>query len=485
MAGNVKGDSIKKNVVLSTLFQLLNIAIPFLTGPYIARVLGISNIGIYSFTASNMTYFVMLAGLGTAGYGRREIARARNNQEKYSRLFWEIELLSVITSLFSMLCYIVFICLVTRYKIFYVVLIMGIINQMFDISWLYSGLELFKYTIRQNIMFKLLSVACVFLFVKKPDDILLYVIIMTAGTMLGTMSMWLYLPKVLTKAKINKSHLIHHFRETLVYFIPSLAVTLYTVLDKTLIGIITQSTVQNGAYEEATKVMNITKTITFNSLNAVIGSRVAYLFVDNKFDEIKERIMDTFDLMFLVGCGCSFGVFAIADMFIPVYLGSGYEDVVYLLKLLSPVTIIIGVSNTLGSLYYNPAGLRKKSAMYIVIGSVVNLIINLIMIPKLGNVGAVIGTLCAETVISALFFINCDSFMTLKKLFKVLWKRLVAGTVMAIVVLLLNGKLPYTFVGLGINICCGAMVYFIVLLLLKDYGIKELLLKKVLKLRKG
>jgi O-antigen/teichoic acid export membrane protein len=94
----VSTPSIKKNIVLSTAYQILTLITPFITAPYVSRVLEPDGIGVYSFTNSILSYFTMFAVLGTSSYGARQIARVRDDIDKLSKNFFEIELLSIVTS---------------------------------------------------------------------------------------------------------------------------------------------------------------------------------------------------------------------------------------------------------------------------------------------------------------------------------------------------------------------------------------------------
>ena len=106
--------SVKKNFLMSTAYQVLIIILPFITTPYFSRVLGAGPIGIYSYTQSYQTYFSMFAALGTMSYGTREIARFRDDVTKRSVLFWEIELMTVVTSAICMAVWIGWILFNTR-----------------------------------------------------------------------------------------------------------------------------------------------------------------------------------------------------------------------------------------------------------------------------------------------------------------------------------------------------------------------------------
>ena len=164
------------NFILSMAYQVLVVILPMITAPYVARVLGADKNGIYSFTASYQTYFSMFAALGTVSYGSREIARNRRNRQLRSKLFWEIELMTVLTSTISIIAFAAFIYSRDRYQIFYIPQIMAIVAVMFDISWFFTGIEEFKYIVTKNALFKLLGAVLIFTLVHKPEDLLLFAV---------------------------------------------------------------------------------------------------------------------------------------------------------------------------------------------------------------------------------------------------------------------------------------------------------------------
>lgn len=466
--------SVKKNYIYSLSFQILSMITPFITAPYIARVLGADGVGIYSYTQSYMTYFTMFASLGTAAYGMREIAQCRDDREQYSKKFWEIELLTVFTTLICLLVWSGMLLFVHEYRIYFIALIPSLLAVMFDISWFYTGHERIGYTVFWNALCKILGIVLIFLFVKKKEDLFLYILINTTMTLLGNMSMWVFLPKMLVKVRLKSLKFKNHFKETLIYFIPTIATSIYTVLDKTLIGAITHNQYQNGYYEQATKIINMAKTAVFVSINSVMGARISYLFVENKMDEIKERIRRSMDFILLLGIGAMFGIIGVAKSFVPIFFGKGYEEVIYLLYWMAPLIVIIGVSNCLGSQYYTPAGLRGRSAKYIIAGSCVNLIMNLICIPHFGATGAVIGSILAELTITVLYFVNCAGVIVFNDICRMGYKKLIAGMVMMIVVYRMGNDIV-SIPTLALQIMVGGSIYILILLLCKDAILRELL----------
>ena len=478
----MKLSGLKKNLALSTIYQILALILPLATAPYASRVLGVDNIGIYSYTHSYSLFFAMFGALGTVSYGSREIARNRDDRAVYSRLFWEISLLTILTSAVCIFAWGIFTAFQTQYKIYYIILTASLLGTMFDISWLYAGLEQFKYTVSQNLLFKILGLIAIFIFVRKPEDLWKYILIMSLTQSLANMTMWVYLPKFVDHVSLHDIRIWHHLKETLVYFIPTIAISVYTILDKTLIGLITHDTTENGNYEQATKIVNIAKTLSFAGINMVFQSRISYLFAEENYAEIKERIRVSMDYVAFVSIGITFGIIGISERFIPLFFGSGYEGAISLLRFMAPIVLIVGISNCLGSQYYNPAGLRSQSAKFIVIGSAINFVLNLILIPHFKGIGAVIATIIAEITISSLYLKFAGEYFAVNQLLKSSWKKMIAGVLMCALIIF-EGKLIHnSFLSVGVQFVSGVFLYSIVLLVLKDTFLTDTVLPQVRKL---
>lgn len=470
---------ISTNYVLNTLSQILRIITPFITTPYVSRVLGVDNIGVFSYSYSLQSYFCLFAVLGTAAYGSREIARKRDSRNEISKAFWEIQILRVLTSAVALAGWAILVAHQPENRIVFLILTIYIIASLFDISWLYTGLELFPFIVARTITIRLLEVASIFLFVKTASDLPLYCAIMGGGTLIGNLTLWFHLRRCVDSVPLKGLQPFTHLNGTLVFFLPAIATTLYTVLDKTLIGMITQSTYENGIYEQATKVIEIAKAIAFMSLNAVLSPRSSYLFAGKEYEKIKSNLRLSLHIMLLLGFGLAFGIGAVADRFVPIFFGRGYEGTCLLLKLLSPIIVIITVSNALGSQYYNPAGLRLKSSMYLIVGAICNIILNLGLIPHYKSAGAIIASVAAELIITVLYVRNCDGYLQLSQIVDIAWKKMLAGVVMLVAIMLLYNVIPDTIPGLIALVISGGGVYLTGLVVLRDeaimYGRKEIM----------
>lgn len=464
----MKEPSIKKNFIYSTAYQILNVITPFISAPYISRVLGAEGIGIQSYTASIQQYFLLLASLGTLSYGAREISMNRNDEYKRSKIFWEIELMSIGTTLIALAGWIILCFLTPKYRVYYIVLTIGIFAAAFDISWFFNGIEEFKLTVIRNSIFKIFGIILMFLYIKTREDLLLYVFITAATSFLSNLSLWPYMRRYLVKVNIRELKFKKHFSETLVYFIPTIATSVYTVLDKTLLGLITNDAVQNGYYQQAEKIINLAKSVVFTAINSVVGVRNSYLFSEKKFAEIHEKIEASFNFIFFMGFACCFGIMGIAKTFVLLFFGAGYDQVVGLLYTFSSIIVIIGVSNCLGSQYYTPCGKRRESTNYLIFGSVVNLILNLLLIPNFGAEGAAVASVIAEAMVSVLYVHFSCGYGDFALLVKTGGKKLLVGFVMFVVIFAMNNLSLNSLVLISLQVVTGALIYVLGLILLRD-----------------
>ncbi len=469
----MKQPSVKKNFVFNIFYQILTLITPLITAPYISRVLGSEGVGIYSFTNSVVTYFTLFAALGTASYGQREIAMHRNSLEESSKIFWEIEFLSIITTIVTICAWLTWILLSKQYTIYYIILTMNVVAVAFDISWYYAGFEKFQYIVIRNSIVKLVGIASIFLFIKNKNDILIYIGIMSATAALGNISMWTYLPRMLVKVDFKDLHPIrNHLKQTSAYFIPTIATSVYTVLDKTMIGIITNSESQNGYYEQATKIIRMAESVLF-SLNTVMSARQAFLFSEGKLDEIKDKIIKSFECLFAIAIPLMFGLIAIANNFVSWFFGNGYEPVAKIICLMSPLPFVICISNILGSQYLTPSGQRVRSTKGIMLGALTNLVLNSVLIPIYGAIGATIASVLAEFVISFIYVRMSKGFITWKQLGCISERKTVAAIVMFVIIYTIGKKDSNSFICTLIQVVIGIVVYAGTLFILQDRIIFE------------
>lgn len=469
-----KEQSIKKNFVFKLLYQVLSVITPLITAPYAARVLGADGIGTYSYTSSLMAYFTMFAALGSVNYGTREIAQCRDDKHEVSKTFWEIELLTIVTTIISLLGWLILAHFDKRNELYLMALVPLLLATAADISWLYTGLEMVQYTVVWNMVCKVLGVVFLLLLIKTKDDLVLYIFMTSVVQLFGNISMWIYLPKLLELIHVKELHVLKHLKQTFKYFITSVAISIYTILDKTMIGLITKDSFQNGYYEQANKIIGMVKPFAFSAINDVMTPRMSYLFVKGKTEEIKSRINRSLDLELTLSIGAAFGIAAVSSNFVPIFFGNGYDPVVQLLQMMSFILIPICMSTCTGSHYYLPSGNVLEGTKLTLVGSVLNLSCNAPLIYFFGAKGATVASLLAETVIAVLYMYRCKNYLNLPHIAISTGKKVLAGCLMLSAVLFvdritaLNG-----IIELAIQMVIGMATYLLTLIILKDTSVVE------------
>ena len=233
------------------------------------------------------------------------------------------------------------------------------------------------------------------------------------------------------------------------------------------------------------KIINMAKSVSFNAVNAVVGVRISYLFVDNKMEEIRDRISKSMDFILFMTIGCGFGIAGVAKILVPLFFGKGYDQVITLLYIFAPIITIIGISNCLGSQYYTPSGRRNDSTKYLLCGSAVNLILNLCLIGKYGANGAAFASVLAEFCITFLYVKKSNGFIKFEKLFSLMYKKVVAGLLMCFAIISLGKFLHMNkLLVLSCQIVMGIMIYLVVLIIEKDKWVNVMIDEVIRKLRK-
>lgn len=165
-------ESVKKNFIYNVVYQILLVILPLITAPYIARTLGATAVGIYSYTNSIAYYFILFAMLGISNYGNISIASVRDNKEKLNKTFSTIYQLQFILFILAIVIYCIYsIFFVSENNLIFILQIFYVASGLLDISWLFFGLEQFKLTVFRNVVIKVITLVAMFLFVKNPDDL--------------------------------------------------------------------------------------------------------------------------------------------------------------------------------------------------------------------------------------------------------------------------------------------------------------------------
>lgn len=459
--------SIAKNYAYNLIYQILTLILPLVTTPYTARVLGAEGIGIYGYTHSIVSYFILFGSLGVALYGQREIAYAQENSEKRMKTFVEIVSFRFITVFIASLIYFFVFMTQGEYKIYYSILFIALAAVAFDISWFFQGLEEFKKTVIRNILVRLSSITLIFIFVKKPEDLTKFILIYSLADFIGNLSLWLYLPKYFKGQKIKNINFIRHILPIFLLFIPQIANQVYNMLDKTMIGYIIADKTEVGYYEQAQKVIRLLITVV-TSLGVVMIPRMASTFASGNKEKVNDYMKKSFNFVFFLSFPLIFGIISISKEFVPIFFGQGYDEVVSLINIISPVVLLMGIANVIGTQYLLPTKRQKEYTISVTAGLIVNFFLNWFMIYKWGAVGASIATVLSQLVVDIFQLRNIRKEIDLISVFKNSMKYLFAGIIMFLFCQIIKIFGLIGWISIIVEIIVGMIVYFGILLIVRD-----------------
>ena len=395
---------LRSNVIYQAIYHVLAVCIPLVTSPYLSRVLGAEGLGIYSYNYSIVSYFMLFALLGVSTYGLRTISQSKGKAE-VSRNFFGIYAFQLISSGLALAVYVAFVALliadpVSRTVCF--VQILYLVGECLSINWLFFGLEKHKNIVLRNIIIKFLTVISIFLFVKEKGDVVAYIFILAFSHLLSNLIIWVYLKGCIVKAKIGWQDVRKHIKPNLILFIPALAASVYHIMDKTMLGIFSDST-NSGYYYNADKLLNI-PLVVVTGCSVVFLSRACALAKQADTYQLKKTQDESIYFGMCLICAVAFGICAVAEEFVPFFFGAGYEPCIDLVKYFAVIVIVKTVSTHTRSVFLIPENNDTSYAKAITIGGLTNLVTNYVLIAlwNLGALGATLGTLIAEVMVAVL-----------------------------------------------------------------------------------
>ncbi len=459
--------NVKLNYIYNVAYQVLLLLMPLVVAPYLSRVLEPDGVGTASYVESVVAYFTLFATMGITTYGQREISYVQDDMEKRSQVFWNTKVLGFCTSAAATAVYVVFALLQKERSTLYLILTLNLVAVFFDITWFFQGLEEFGKTVTRNALFKLLQIAYIFLFVKTKEDLPLYVLGVGLFTALGNLSLWAYLPRYINRIDIRALRPFRDIKVVWSLFIPTIAIQIYTVLDKTMIGLITGSSFENGYYEQAIKISKMLLSVV-TALGTVMVLRVGNLFGKGEAFEVRRLMYRSYRFVWFLGIPLCFGIIMAAGNFVPWFFGPGYDKVIPLLQILSLLILAIGINNVTGIQYFIPTKRQNLFTYTVIIGACTNFVLNMILINKIQSIGVAIASVAAETAIAVVQLVIVRKELSPGKVLSEGVHYYIAGAVMVMVLWPICCRLSPSIFHTAVIVVVGAAVYFLTLLAERD-----------------
>ena len=460
-----------KNYLYNLSYQILTIILPIITVPYVTRIFTSEDLGNYGFYNSIVSYFSLFAMLGIGVYGTKQIAAASD----VSSTFWNIYVIQLIASILAMAVYIIAIFSIPQMGGI-IPLIVGItlFAKMIDISWLFSGKEDFKKITIRNIVVRLIGVISIFTFVKSSDDLYLYVFLIVIFDFLGQLVMWVPAREFIKRPSFNTNTIKKNLHPIVLLFLPQVAISLYAILDRTLLGLL-GSYSDVGVYEQGQKLTSILLTVV-SSLGAVMLPRVANLLSERRDQEAQNMVKFSFILYNLIIFPMMFGLVAVNEVFVKLFLGQNFQDVKYVLYVLVFNIMFVGWTNILGFQVLVVRNKNKEFMLSTTIPAFVSVAVNIAVIPFFGYIGASITSVVVEILVFAIQWYYSRNIINKNLLFnKDLAKIICSSLVMFGAVMLCKMTLGLDgIIGLSIYLAVGGISYLGMIFLLKTVNIREM-----------
>lgn len=457
MATKMKTASVKKNFMYQMIYEVLVIILPFVTSPYIARVIGAEGLGVYSYSHSVAYYFVLFSMLGLKNYGNRAIASNRDKQEDLNKTFSNILAVHIMVSILCCVCYAGYTISLKKDMIYAAIQGLYVVSGLFDISWFYFGIEKFKTTVIRNTIIRILNVICVFVLVKDADDLWKYCLIMAAGMLISQMYLWLPLKKYIKIVRPQKSEMVKHIKPMFILFIPAIAVSLYKYMDKIMIGSISTKT-QLGYYENAEKVINVPMTI-IGSFGTVMLPKMSNLAASKDKKQSDRYMLLSMRYVMCLSFALAFGLAGVGKIFAPVFWGRKFQISGNIIMGLAITIPFIAFANIIRTQYLIPQGKDKEYLISVICGAVINIVINSLLISDFGAMGATVGTICAEVMVCLIQCFAVRKELPLLTYVKNAYICFLYGLVMFIMVFGIGKVLDVKLTTLVIQIMSGAALY--------------------------
>lgn len=449
--------SIRKNFAYQMAYEVLALLLPLITSPYIARVIGAEGLGQYAYSYSIAFYFVLFSMLGLLNYGNRAVARCREDPEQLSMTFSNILADHILLSMLCSGLYVLYVLSQSTDRIYAAIQLLYVLSGLFDISWFYFGIEKFKLTVAQSSVVKLATVICIFVFVRSADDLWKYCLIMASGTLAGQLFLWLPLGRYVRLVKPSLREMRTHVKPLLILFIPAVAISLYKYMDKIMIGAMSNK-VQLGLYENAEKIINVPLSV-IGAFGTVMLPRMSNLAAKGDRQGSDRYILLSMRYVMCLAFALAFGIAGVARVFAPVFWGDAFVGTGPLIMGLAVTIPFISFANVIRTQYLIPQARDLDYTISVIAGAVINLIVNWLLIPRWGAMGATVGTIAAEMLVCIVQTISVRKQLSVRIYCKNAAPFLLLGASMFAVVYWAGRLLGVSVKTLIVQLFVGAVIY--------------------------
>lgn len=463
--------SIKSNYIYNLINTFSNLLFQLISFPYVSRVLLPEGVGHIDFYQSIIQYVILLSSLGIPMYSIREIARVRGDEVLRNKTALEILSLHLILTLVGYFAVFILSISVSEIKEdipLFLILSLSLFFSTIGCEWFYKGVEDFKYITIRGVIIRLLSLILLFVFVREKEDLYYYALLLVFGTVGNNVLNFLRLRKYvrITQTIFCDFHPVRHFAPVLRIFALNLIISIYVQLNTVMLGFMSDDQ-SVGLFSSASRLTHFLLTFG-NALGTAMLPRMSNLIRENKIDQFNAYANKSMSYMVAISLPLSIGLALTAPVLIVVFCGQSFQPASLTLQLLSPIVVMISMSNVLGIQILYPLGKEKLVILSTGLGALVNLILNIVLIPIFDYNGAAIATTIAEISVTLCMLFVGKKYFKVDFINKSFICYLISALIMGIIVYFImrcsnNGLLSFS-----LSVLIGGILYMASLFVMKE-----------------
>lgn len=469
--------SLKTNAVLNTIKTLMSLIFPLITFPYLSRVLGVENIGKVNFSSSVVSYFTLIAGLGVSRYAIREGASIRNNQDEIKNFISEVFSINIISTICSYIFLLIVLFFAEPLKSYTGLILLYSVEILFitiGIDWFFSVFENYLYITIRSVLVQLVTMILIIVFVRESDDYYKYVSIVVVMSCVANIINFL---SARTKCKIGlvlNKKMARHLIPILTIFSISVATSIYVNSDTTMLGIFSGE-YRVGIYSMSTKVYSIVKQL-LAAIIIVTVPRLSYILKNESTDIFKKTASEVLNTIIVLLVPAVIGLLFNSRSVVFLLGGFEYIEAEYSLMILSIALFFTIFSSFFSMSILLPLKMENRIFQATLISAIVNVILNIFLIPVFYEKAAAFTTLISECISCFICYYYSKRYLDLHSIVSNISKCFVGTIPIILISILANMFLRNNnnFILFGV-IIASAFSYFIVEILVKNTYVTELL----------
>ena len=458
----------QKNIFYNVLLAVSQVLFPLITFPYLARVLGPTQIGLLNFAESISRYFILLAALGIPIYGVREIAKHRDNILQRTIIFFEIAFINFITTIILSIVFIIILFCVPKFHNelpLFSWAILYFIFQMFYFEWFFTGMNEFKYIAIRSFFIRFLFILFVFIFIKSKYDYLRYMQMQVLLSFIIALINFKYLNSLLDFKAINFKYLNikQHLNTLFLLFLTIFSISIYFSLDTILLGFLANNE-SVGYYSSALKLIKLIIAV-LSSISVALFPKMIHLYHQGGLEQFSKMVKQCYSLLLSLSIPLVILIIGLADEIITLLLGGNFHRAILPLQITSPLIVIVSLSGIFGFQVLSALSKDKSILISAITGMLVSILLSFLLVPLYFENGESITILLTELSVCLSFIYFSNKYFNLNGYGIIFLKQMMEAIPYLIIILIVK-----YFINNSIHILiCTIALSFIWFVILQFY----------------